>query len=133
MERFARFMQGRNGIDPFSFFLVMFSLGLSFVSLLIPAWNASLFRYVYLLPMGYGIYRMFSKKLTARQKELRFYNTWKHRIIKPFKTFGAWRKDRSTHKWLRCPCCRQRLRVPRGKGTLMVTCSRCSTKFKTKS
>lgn len=37
------------------------------------------------------------------------------------------------YKYLACPQCAQRLRVPRGKGKLRVTCTRCGNRFETKS
>ena len=37
------------------------------------------------------------------------------------------------YKYLVCPQCAQRLRVPRGKGKLRVTCTRCGNRFETKS
>lgn len=37
------------------------------------------------------------------------------------------------YKYLICPQCTQRLRVPRGKGRLIVTCTRCGNRFETKS
>lgn len=37
------------------------------------------------------------------------------------------------YKYFICPQCAQRLRVPRGKGKLRVTCTRCGNVFETKS
>lgn len=37
------------------------------------------------------------------------------------------------YKYLICPQCAQRLRVPRGKGRLRVTCTRCGNIFEAKS
>ena len=37
------------------------------------------------------------------------------------------------YKYLICPQCTQRLRVPRGKGRLIVTCTRCGNRFEAKS
>ncbi|HRX57516.1 MAG TPA: zinc ribbon domain-containing protein [Eubacteriales bacterium] len=37
------------------------------------------------------------------------------------------------YKYLICPQCTQRLRVPRGKGRIRVTCTRCGNVFETKS
>lgn len=37
------------------------------------------------------------------------------------------------YKYFICPQCTQRLRVPRGKGRLRVTCTRCGHVFETKS
>ena len=51
------------------------------------------------------------------------------------------RKSRNTPTWAElkqykyflCPQCTQRLRVPRGKGRLRVTCTRCGNKFEIRS
>lgn len=71
---------------------------------------------------------------------------------KPFKSTGAsqgsassqpsgglldkwkrqWREYR-TYRYLICPQCSQRLRVPRGKGTIRVTCTKCRNQFIAKS
>lgn len=37
------------------------------------------------------------------------------------------------YKYLICPQCTQRLRVPRGKGRIRVTCTRCGNVFEAKS
>ncbi len=44
----------------------------------------------------------------------------------------SWSEIRQ-YKYFICPQCAQRLRVPRGKGRLRVTCTRCGHKFETKS
>ncbi|WP_262360849.1 hypothetical protein [Gorillibacterium timonense] len=41
--------------------------------------------------------------------------------------------ERKTHRYYRCPSCNQTLRVPKGKGKLSITCSRCQTSFVRKS
>ncbi|NCB05936.1 MAG: hypothetical protein EOM69_10520, partial [Clostridia bacterium] len=37
------------------------------------------------------------------------------------------------YKYLICPQCAQKLRVPRGKGRLRVTCTNCGNVFETRS
>jgi len=37
------------------------------------------------------------------------------------------------YKYLICPQCTQRLRVPRGKGKIRVTCTNCGNVFETRS
>ena len=46
--------------------------------------------------------------------------------------FGRLRGDR-THKFFTCPNCRNRLRVPAGKGKIAITCPKCGTRFEGKS
>ena len=43
-----------------------------------------------------------------------------------------WREYR-TYRYLLCPQCSQRLRVPRGKGKIRVTCTKCRNQFIAKS
>ena len=43
-----------------------------------------------------------------------------------------WREYR-TYRYLICPQCSQRLRVPRGKGKIRVTCTKCHNQFIAKS
>jgi len=44
----------------------------------------------------------------------------------------SWSEMRQ-YKYLICPQCTQRLRVPRGKGRIRVTCTNCGNVFETKS
>ena len=43
-----------------------------------------------------------------------------------------WQEYR-TYRYLICPQCSQRLRVPRGKGKIRVTCTKCKNQFVAKS
>ncbi len=54
-----------------------------------------------------------------------------HRAQKARKN-PSWNEIKN-YKYLICPQCAQRLRVPRGKGRLRVTCTRCGNKFETRS
>ena len=95
----------------------------------------------------YGIFRMFSRNIPARQSELYKYmgmetrvRAWWARCREAGRSarHGFHRqtdelRDRREYKYLSCPQCAQRLRVPRGKGRLRVTCTRCGCKFETKS
>ena len=41
--------------------------------------------------------------------------------------------DRKLYHYYRCPKCRQKLRVPRGRGRIQISCPRCGTQFIKKS
>ena len=42
-------------------------------------------------------------------------------------------KDRRENRIYKCPSCKQRIRVPRGKGKIAITCPQCRTEFIRKS
>ena len=83
---------------------------------------------------------MLSRNFAARQRELAAY----FRMESKVKAF--WNKlrygsrnvvnlnaERKKYKYLICPQCRQKLRVPKGKGNIRVTCAKCGCKFNAKS
>jgi len=38
-------------------------------------------------------------------------------------------RDSKTHKYFSCPKCKQKLRLPRGKGKISISCPKCQTQF----
>ena len=52
--------------------------------------------------------------------------------IKPVQQFFNLQKKRfsdRSHKYYRCPSCKQMVRLPKGKGKIIVTCPSCHQKF----
>ena len=50
--------------------------------------------------------------------------------------FKGWKEqwaNRKLYHYYRCPQCRQKLRVPRGRGRIQISCPRCGTQFIKKS
>jgi uncharacterized paraquat-inducible protein A len=41
--------------------------------------------------------------------------------------------QRKTYAFFRCPKCRQRVRVPKGRGRICITCPKCRTEFTRRS
>lgn len=83
------------------------------------------------------LYRILSQNISRRSGELRIYETILGSIRSFFqKLFNRSRNDvkkHSSYKYFRCPNCRQKLRAPRGKGKIRVTCSNCGTQFQKKT
>ena len=125
-EKFMRFMQGRYGIDNFSRFLLVVGIVCLVISGLfrIPVLN-----YVCWILLIYLYFRMFSKNLTKRYEEERAYERVKAKVKAFFKGDRSVIEDVKTHRIFRCPQCRQKIRVPRGKGKIEITCPKCSMKF----
>ena len=90
----------------------------------------------YLLGWGcliYAYFRMFSRNVRKRYDEnVRFLNkTAKIRgFFKSQKNLMAQRKDYHIYT---CPGCKQKIRIPRGKGKIEIRCPKCGTTFIKKS
>lgn len=135
-QKLARFMMGRYGtygMDKLSWFLFFFSIGASFVSMLIPIYAVrAVLGFLQTFSLVYWFFRFFSKNISARQKE----NRWFCKVWAPvgrfFKLQGNKFRDRKTHVYKKCPHCKAVLRLPKREGTNTVKCPRCSERFDVK-
>lgn len=128
-ERFQRFMQGRYGADELSrvMLIVMvvcavltwFTNGLLDTILSLAMWVLLIISYV----------RMFSRNHAKRWAENQKYLSFKNRILGDVKRQKNYAQQRKTHKIYSCPGCKQKIRVPKGKGKIEISCPKCRTKF----
>lgn len=129
-EKIRKFMQGRYGADHFSLFLLIVGLVISFIgqiTSLLPLYILSYCIY------GYSVFRILSKNTTARSKELGCYIKF---ISLPKRLFSLKSRqiaDHKTYKYFSCPACRQKLRAPKHRGKIQVTCQKCKNTFITKT
>lgn len=135
--RLQRFMTGRYGSDNLSRFLSFFSLFLLFVSLFfrrLPTVYFSLYSVAVAL-IAWSIFRMFSRNLFSRRKENDTYLRVKRRLTKKFKLLRNMFRDRKTHRYYKCPNCREYVRITNpGRGrTITITCANCRKKFDKKT
>ena len=107
-EKFRQFMIGRYGTDGLNQFLSIASIVLLLISLLT---RFSLFTWLGLVLLVLCYYRSLSRNISKRTEENYRYYTLKDRVDK----------------------CRQKLRVPRGRGRIQISCPRCGTQFIKKS
>ena len=113
-----RFMQGRYGTDKLNIFLLRTAMVMMIVDLFISVGTLKLI--LWALPMGlmiWSIFRSCSRNIYRRYEENRKYLQLVDMV-----------KDRQ-HRYFNCPKCRQRVRVPRGKGKIAITCPKCREKF----
>jgi hypothetical protein len=117
-QAIQRFMLGRYGTDKLNMWILGAGLILCIISLFVPilAVNLALTAGSYIL-MGLAIFRTLSRNTYKRYRENRRFLLFLDRI-----------KDRD-HKYFDCPRCRQPVRVPKGKGKIMITCPKCKEKF----
>lgn len=79
------------------------------------------------------IFRCFSQNRPARYKELLAYQGMGTRLASRLRLTKTKWQQRSTHKYFKCRRCSAQLRVPRGKGSITVTCPRCGEKISKKT
>ena len=74
-----------------------------------------------------------SKNVEARRNENELFLDHAGRFRPWLRNPSAALKEARTYKHAVCPDCGQKVRVPRGKGKLRVTCPKCHKKFEVKS
>lgn len=128
-EKFARFMVGRYGNDKMNQTLIITSL----VLLVLSWFTTDLFYMVAVGIMIYAYYRMFSRNIYKRSAENQKYLQWEYKmkgkLSKKKKEFAQMK----THHIYKCPNCKQKIRVPRGRGKIAITCRKCGNEFIKKS
>ena len=113
-----RFMEGRYGSDKLNTAILVAALVLVLVYTCLPLGLVKTVLWIlsYVL-MFWAIYRMLSRNTYRRYQENR-----------RFLQFVDGIRDRE-HRYYDCPNCRQRVRVPRGKGKISISCPKCREKF----
>ena len=129
-KRFMDLMSGRYGTDELSKFMLAVCLVLLVINIFTGVQGVYL---IALVLLGVCYFRMFSRNYVKRSEENRKYldTVWKiknwflkkkNRIIQS--------KDFHIYK---CPSCGQKIRIPRGKGKICITCPKCRNQFEKKS
>ncbi|WRS27745.1 hypothetical protein U6B65_01050 [Oscillospiraceae bacterium MB08-C2-2] len=75
------------------------------------------------------IVRMLSNNPVKRRAENHRFLNWWVKVASFWKLRLRMVKEWKTHRYLRCPACHQQLRVPRGKGKISITCTKCRHAF----
>ncbi len=128
-EKLARFMYGRYGVDQFGRFL----MGVVMVLLILSIFGPRLFYILAIGLMVYAYYRMFSKQIYKRSGENQKYLQYEWKVKGWFGKKKRELKQLKTHHIYKCPNCRQKIRVPRGRGRIAITCKKCGNEFIKKS
>lgn len=129
-EKFRKFMIGRYGVD----LLSKFMLGTA-VLLLVFAMG---FRNNFLNTLACLLvllcyFRMFSRNYQKRAEENQKFLELKGKAATFLKREKEYFEQRKKHHIYKCPSCKQKIRVPKGKGKICITCPKCHTEFIKKS
>ena len=82
-----------------------------------------------LLLLLWGYFRMFSRNVQKRYQENCMYYRYVNKVKDFFKKQKSYIQQSKTHHIYKCPQCKQKIRIPKGKGKVAITCRRCGTEF----
>lgn len=124
-EKLYRFMQGRYGNDKLNRFLMV----LTFIFFILSMFTTPALYFVGFVALIYCYFRMLSKNTYKRAAENRIYLQYEYKAKNFFNQFKKNMEQRKTHHIYKCTSCKQKIRVPRGKGRIEITCPKCRTTF----
>ena len=129
-ERFQNFMYGRYGTDQLSRFLSFAALALLVISLFV---KNPIFYLGALAILVWSYFRTFSRNTSKRYVENEKFLNLTSKFTGFFRNGKVYHEQRKIYRFYTCPQCRQKVRVPKGKGKICITCPKCRTEFVKKS
>ena len=129
-ERMQRFMAGRYGNDQlnqFIFIVAIISMVLEIIT------RQSLFYTLTLVLLILAYVRVFSRNINKRYEENIKFLQKKDAILNKFRKQKYYAAQRRNFHIYTCPQCKQKIRIPKGKGKISITCPKCRTSFIKKS
>lgn len=125
-RKILNFMRGRYGVDKLSNTLIWIAFALMILNLLV---RKDIFYFLGMFCLIYAYFRMFSRNISKRSRENEWYLNKTYGIRMGFLKERDRAKIRKTHHIYKCPECGQKVKVPRGRGKIEVTCPKCNMKF----
>lgn len=129
-EKIGRFMAGRYGNDKLNQFMMAVFLGCAvlnlfvrnaYASTVLNSWECLLIVLVYI--------RMFSRNISKRYAENQKYLALENRLRRFFGQKRYLMQQRKEYHIYKCPGCKQKIRIPRGKGKISIRCPKCGEEF----
>ena len=129
-EKIGRFMAGRYGNDKLNQFMMAVFLGCAvlnlfvrnaYASTVVNSWECLLILLVYI--------RMFSRNISKRYAENQKYLALENRLRRFFGQKRYLMQQRKEYHIYKCPGCKQKIRIPRGKGKISIRCPKCGEEF----
>lgn len=129
-EKIGRFMAGRYGNDKLNQFMMAVFLGCAVLNLFVRnaydstvlnSWECLLILLVYI--------RMFSRNISKRYAENQKYLALENRLRRFFGQKRYLMQQRKEYHIYKCPGCKQKIRIPRGKGKISIRCPKCGEEF----
>ena len=132
-EKIAQLMYGRRGMDEFARFLMIATLVLIVLSWICGGLLQSLFWLLGLACLVFCYIRILSRNIYKREQENAWYLRKRTAVVRWFSSLKDRWQQRRDYRFFRCPSCHTLLRVPKGKGKLLLTCRKCGNRFERKT
>lgn len=133
-QKIFEFMQGRYGVDSLSNFLIWTGVILALLAMLLPYRILVIVSWVMII---YAYIRILSKNINKRyaQNQKFLDKTWgiRNTFAKIKYRIKYGKQNGSPYRIYRCRKCGQKIRIPKGKGKIMITCPKCKNQFKKRS
>lgn len=128
--RFEHFMQGRYGQDELGRTLSWLAVAVLLVNMFT---GLDVLYYLAIVLLAFSLFRTFSRNTYRRQQENQAFKRLGAPVARTLRLCRRMLSERKTHRYFRCPRCKQWLRVPRGKGHITVKCRICDMRFEKKT
>ena len=115
-------MQGRYGVDSLSRFLSGVLIAVIILGLFIRIPFSGLITLALLVIL---YWRMFSRNISKRYEENQKFLQLRDKFLGRFSNISSNLSQFKDYHIYKCPRCNQKIRIPRGKGHIMVRCPRC--------
>ena len=134
-ERLMRLMQGRYGAygsDRLTRALLVLWLIVFIFGAFLPQrmWLPDVLSVALII---YTYWRLLSRNIPARYRENEAYLHLEEKVRARFPRLRGKMSQTLQYHIYRCPSCAQKIRIPRGKGRIIVRCPKCATEFEKRS
>ena len=133
MDRFKNFFHGIYGMDGLSCGLLFLSILINVLTAVIPVEAVQRLNAVGLIPILICILRFFSHNRARRERENERFLKIMRPLFEYFDRKSEEREQARIFRFFNCPACSQKIRVPKGKGKIEITCPKCGNAFVRKS
>lgn len=129
-NKLRQFMTGRYGTDHLGRFTMGMAVACLLLYMMTKIYFFDILTWACLL-MYY--YRAMSRNVSKRYSEnLKFLNM-RNQFLGRFQHSKELREQKKIYRFYSCPGCHQKVRVPRGRGKIAITCPKCKAEFIRKS
>ncbi len=128
-DKINRFMNGRYGTDELNRALSTVTMIFLGISLLFRFW---IWKAFFIGTAIYSIYRMLSRNIVKRRRENEAFKQILNMSERQSDVIRRNHEDKN-YKYFVCRQCGQKIRIPRKKGKIEITCPVCRYSFKAKT